>query len=414
MFLFVIRNVATQAALIAGFAFTCITQVRMPEAAPRGLHIAFNTSMALVLACELHTVIIATLCCTGGPNVAMRGHGACPRESVDRALRGMKSGQSQVYVAFVLGLFFFELASAFIGFGNVEYGNAEDLGFVVVVIIAGQVVVSFAVVYYMQNRFFHLDAIKADAWTWRHGWLRLAGRGAPKGAPKAAASGGHKTVGGGGGGSDPLANLDPRTVAALRHLLGGGDSADGGDGGRAGGANSGGQHHGFAATLRNFASGGHHHRHGAASPAGEPGREVEQGGGGAELSQALVSMPSSGSASGRLNPINEQQQQGTHRRRTPGRRRSVRQSIIDFASPLTHLGHRHSSQSHPQAMTSPAAGIMPGGGGGGGGGGGRYPGGYGAIGGGGGGGGGALCSQCHSPVGRNQAFCPTCGNKLFE
>ena len=92
-FLFVIRNVATQAALIAGFAFTCITQVQMPESAPRGLHIAFNTAMALVLACELHTVIIATLCCTGGPNVAMRGHGACPRDSVDRALKGMKSGQ---------------------------------------------------------------------------------------------------------------------------------------------------------------------------------------------------------------------------------------------------------------------------------------------------------------------------------
>ena len=50
-----------QAALIAGFAFTCISELSLPAGTPRGVRVAFMVAMALVFACELHTMIVATM-----------------------------------------------------------------------------------------------------------------------------------------------------------------------------------------------------------------------------------------------------------------------------------------------------------------------------------------------------------------
>ena len=109
-------NIATQAALIGGFAFTGITELELPIDTPEAYAIAFYLAITAVLACELHVIVIAVVCCTGGPNVAMRGTDKA--FALTRAVEGMKRGQGQLYVAFGLGLFAFELASILICFAK--------------------------------------------------------------------------------------------------------------------------------------------------------------------------------------------------------------------------------------------------------------------------------------------------------
>ena len=195
-------NIATQAALIAGpsflqsillftatawihipaycfasttgFAFTGITELDLPDTTPVGFRICFYLAITAVLACELHVIVIATVCCTGGPNVAMRGSDKA--RALKRAVKGMKQGQTQLYNAFGLGLLCFELASILICFAKVWYGlldkyidgqkSYHEWGIAVVVILSVQMGYSTIQWLLYSNRYFHLDANAADKWRW--------------------------------------------------------------------------------------------------------------------------------------------------------------------------------------------------------------------------------------------------------
>ena len=237
-------NIATQAALIAGFAFTGITELDLPDHTPQSFRIAFYLAITAVLACELHVIVIATTCVTGGPNVAMRG--VDKAHALVRAVKGMKRGQFQLYITFGVGLWFFELASVLICFAKVWYGlqdvveaekvaheNCHEMkdippshhhwGFAVIAILLLQMLLSFSTFLILKNRYFQLDPSHADSWRFTD--VCCCGKGAGGAArPSRATSGSIQSGGGGGGGVPPRASY-----GAIRRASGGG-GAGGGDG----------------------------------------------------------------------------------------------------------------------------------------------------------------------------------------
>ena len=90
----------TIAALIAGFAFSGVSEIELPNCegvesedcvpTPDALQYLFYCLISVVFAAELHVMIVGGVCVVGGHAVAMRGTGGTPNDSVDRGMAGMR------------------------------------------------------------------------------------------------------------------------------------------------------------------------------------------------------------------------------------------------------------------------------------------------------------------------------------
>ena len=95
--------VGTQAALLAGFAYSGLTQVAIPLDSEYVLKLLYLLVTTTAMCLELIAVMNTTLLSMMGPGLALRG----PDGSMHPAVDGMIVEYQYAYVNFVLGLIFF-------------------------------------------------------------------------------------------------------------------------------------------------------------------------------------------------------------------------------------------------------------------------------------------------------------------
>ena len=103
--------VGTQSALLAGFAYSGLTQVAFPHEAPYMIKLLYLLVTTTAMGFELIAVMNTTLLSMVGPGLALRG----PDGSMDPAVEGMMEEYHHAYLNFVLGLIFFHFSAALFG-----------------------------------------------------------------------------------------------------------------------------------------------------------------------------------------------------------------------------------------------------------------------------------------------------------
>jgi len=102
------QAVGTQAALLAGFAYSGLTQVAVPHDRAYALQLAYLLVTTTAMCFELIAVLNTTLLSMMGPGLALRG----PDGSMHPAVDGMMKEYRTAYYCFVLGLIFFHFSAA--------------------------------------------------------------------------------------------------------------------------------------------------------------------------------------------------------------------------------------------------------------------------------------------------------------
>jgi len=100
--------VGTQSALLAGFAYSGLTQVAIPHDRSYPLKLAYLLVTTTAMCFELIAVLNTTLLSMMGPGLALRG----PDGSMHPAVDGMMFEYRTAYYSFVLGLVFFHFSAA--------------------------------------------------------------------------------------------------------------------------------------------------------------------------------------------------------------------------------------------------------------------------------------------------------------
>ena len=100
--------VGTQSALLAGFAYSGLTQVAIPHERSYILKLMYLLVTTTAMCFELIAVLNTTLLSMMGPGLALRG----PDGSMHPAVDGMMIEYRTAYYSFVLGLIFFHLSAA--------------------------------------------------------------------------------------------------------------------------------------------------------------------------------------------------------------------------------------------------------------------------------------------------------------
>lgn len=100
--------VGTQAALLAGFAYSGLTQVAIPLDSEYVLKLLYLLVSTTAMCLELIAVMNTTLLSMMGPGLALRG----PDGSMHPAVDGMIVEYQYAYLNFVLGLIFFHFSAA--------------------------------------------------------------------------------------------------------------------------------------------------------------------------------------------------------------------------------------------------------------------------------------------------------------
>lgn len=100
--------VGTQSALLAGFAYSGLTQVAIPHDRAYPLKLAYLLVTTTAMCFELIAVLNTTLLSMMGPGLALRG----PDGSMHPAVDGMMIEYRTAYYSFVLGLVFFHFSAA--------------------------------------------------------------------------------------------------------------------------------------------------------------------------------------------------------------------------------------------------------------------------------------------------------------
>ena len=103
--------VLTQAALLAGFAYSGLTQVAIPLDAEYVLKLLYLLVTTTAMCLELIAVMNCTLLSMMGPGLALRG----PDGSMHPAVDGMMEEYQSAYLCFVLGLIAFHFSAALFG-----------------------------------------------------------------------------------------------------------------------------------------------------------------------------------------------------------------------------------------------------------------------------------------------------------
>jgi len=100
--------ICTQAALLAGFAYSGLTQVAIPHEAHYILKLLYLVVTTVAMCFELIAVMNTTLLSMMGPGLALRG----PDGSMHPAVEGMVYEYNTAYGCFVLGLIAFHFSAA--------------------------------------------------------------------------------------------------------------------------------------------------------------------------------------------------------------------------------------------------------------------------------------------------------------
>lgn len=103
--------VGTQAALLAGFAYSGLTQVAIPQDAEYVLKLSYLLVTSTAMCLELVAVMSTTLLSMMGPGLALRG----PDGSMHPAVDGMIDEYRAAYLNFLIGLIAFHLSAALFG-----------------------------------------------------------------------------------------------------------------------------------------------------------------------------------------------------------------------------------------------------------------------------------------------------------
>ena len=110
--------VCTQAALLAGFAYSGLTQVSIPEEANFWVRLLYISVTVMAMCFEIIAVLNTTLLAIVGPGLALRG----PDGSMHPAVDGMMAEYKHALSCFKLGLVCFHLSAAL--FGWIMFGCA--------------------------------------------------------------------------------------------------------------------------------------------------------------------------------------------------------------------------------------------------------------------------------------------------
>ena len=103
--------VGTQAALLAGFAYSGLTQVAIPLDSEYVLKLLYLLVTSAAMCLELIAVMSTTLLSMMGPGLALRG----PDGSMHPAVDGMMEEYRSAYLNFLLGLIAFHFSAALFG-----------------------------------------------------------------------------------------------------------------------------------------------------------------------------------------------------------------------------------------------------------------------------------------------------------
>ncbi|KAL1530506.1 hypothetical protein AB1Y20_001407 [Prymnesium parvum] len=112
--------VCTQSALLAGFAYSGLTQVAIPEDAGYVLKLLYLIVTTTAMCLELIAVMNTTLLSMMGPGLALRG----PDGSMHPAVEGMVIEYNTAYICFVLGLIAFHFSAALFAWLMFTWGVA--------------------------------------------------------------------------------------------------------------------------------------------------------------------------------------------------------------------------------------------------------------------------------------------------
>ena len=103
--------VGTQSALLAGFAYSGLTQVAIPLDSEYVLKLLYLLVTSTAMCLELIAVMSTTLLSMMGPGLALRG----PDGSMHPAVDGMMDEYRSAYLNFLLGLIAFHFSAALFG-----------------------------------------------------------------------------------------------------------------------------------------------------------------------------------------------------------------------------------------------------------------------------------------------------------
>ena len=103
--------VGTQSALLAGFAYSGLTQVAIPHEAPYMIKLLYMLTTTTAMGFELIAVMNTTLLSMVGPGLALRG----PDGSMHPAVDGMMIEYRLAFYSFFAGLVSFHLSAALFG-----------------------------------------------------------------------------------------------------------------------------------------------------------------------------------------------------------------------------------------------------------------------------------------------------------
>ena len=117
--------VGTQAALLAGFAYSGLTQVAIPLDSDYVLKLLYLITTTTAMCLELIAVMSTTLLAMMGPGLALRG----PDGSMHPAVDGMMDEYKQAYLNFFLGLIAFHLSAAIFGWLTFSCARADTASF---------------------------------------------------------------------------------------------------------------------------------------------------------------------------------------------------------------------------------------------------------------------------------------------
>lgn len=110
--------VCTQAALLAGFAYSGLTQVSIPEEANFWVRLLYISVTVMAMCFEIIAVLNTTLLAIVGPGLALRG----PDGSMHPAVDGMMAEYKHALSCFKLGLVCFHFSAGL--FGWIMFGCA--------------------------------------------------------------------------------------------------------------------------------------------------------------------------------------------------------------------------------------------------------------------------------------------------
>ena len=114
--------VGTQAALLAGFAYSGLTQVAIPLDSEYVLKLLYLLMTTTAMCLELIAVMNTTLLSMMGPGLALRG----PDGAMDKAVEGLALEYRNIFLAFALGITFFLFSAVVFVFEETGEGGSFD------------------------------------------------------------------------------------------------------------------------------------------------------------------------------------------------------------------------------------------------------------------------------------------------